>query len=239
MSLLDTIKGWFGSKPKLPSAPKPPSGTDVIYLRENDLDWNSLEKIRAVIGSRGVLTGKTLNLKGCVLDGSKLKHPSNSQNEDAPGVVIDLDGFTLQNGWSRDIPGGIIVKSAGNSFERLKFIEIGEDALSTTGKSATGIRISSCEFWNDGNGDKSVQLNQALGADIRNTKVVGGITGIRVQKDSYKTAGVTCYMKDVEFIGCETGINVAGKATVRLSGGKFTSVKKKWVTGPGAKVVSV
>ena len=237
MSLLDTIKGWFGSKPKLPSAPKPASGTDVIYLRENDLDWTSLEKIRAVIGSRGALNGKTLNLKGCVLDGSKLKHPANSQDERSLGIVIDLDGLTLQNGWVRDYPGGIAVKSAGNSFERLKFIEIGEDALSTTGKRATGIRISGCEFWNDHNGDKSVQLNNSVGAMIQDTKIVGGETGLRSGKESYDIQNETCRLKDVEFIGCATGINASGRAVVRLTDVKFTNVKKKWVEGPKARVV--
>jgi len=238
MSFLDTLKGLFGRKPDLPTAPKPSSEARRYWLtKDDDLIWSTVEEARKALGNSVAIVGKVIDLKGGVIDGTKLPRPKDSQNENAIALVIAGSNFTLTNGWVRGIPGGIVVKRENCAFEKLKFIDIGEDALSTVGEDATGIRISSCEFWNDRDGDKSIQLNQAYGSTIRNCRIVGGVTGARIQKDSYKTPNVTCVISGTTFEGCETGFNVAGKATVRLTDSKFKNVKKQYVTGSGSRVL--
>jgi len=238
MSLLDNILSIFGHKPSLPSAPRPPDNAQRIYLRGDRLVWRTISDIKlALVGGDVSITGKTLDLKGAVISGKGLRHPSNSQNENSPGIVIALPGLVLRNGWVDDVPGGIVVKSSYCSFERLKFTRIGEDALSTVGGDADGIRISNCEFWNTAKGDKSIQLNQAFAAIISDTLVVGGITGIRIQKNSYNTKGVNCILRSCTFHGCETGFNATANAIVRLQSPTFKSVRKKWVLSNGAKVI--
>lgn len=237
MSLLDTLLFW--RKPSLPSAPNPSKDDPRIYLTDDDLDWSSISRIREALKGKATIDGYRIDLKGAVLDGSRITRPNNQQNETALGVRLRVNGVTLVNGWISDIPGGIKVMSTQTRFTSLKFIKIGEDALSTVGPDATNITLRNLEFWNDRIGDKSLQLNQALGAVLTNIKLVGGITGIRVQKASYNTPQVTVMIDGVTFIGCETGMNIDGKATVRLHNATFTNVKKKWVFGTkgGGKVV--
>lgn len=237
MSFLDSILGIFKRKPALPTAPKPNDAAVRIYLRADQLVWKTMEDVHRAVGDKATVTGKTVNLKGAVLSGKKLPHPSDSQDENAAALVILIPGFTLRNGWVDDFPGGNVVKVPFCNFEQLKYINIGEDALSTVGEGAHSIQIDRCEFWNDAGGDKSIQLNQAKGATVSNTRIVGGITGIRVQKDSYNTKDAVAILRQMTFEGCETGINAAGKATVKLQSATFKSVKKKWVLNNGAKVI--
>ncbi len=236
MSFLDSLKDLFGRKPTLPSAPKPKADLPRIYLRADQLNWRNMDEVKRFFGSRAAIKGKTVDLRGAVLNGKNLARSSNGQDENALGVQVRIQGFVLRNGWVEDVPGGIVVKESYCSFEKLRFIKIGEDALSTVGEEADGIKISGCEFWNGG-GDKSIQLNQAFAAIVQDCRIIGGITGIRVQKQSYKTNGVNCIIRGCDFEGCETGFNVSGKAIVRLQSPIFRSVKKKWVTGPDAKVI--
>jgi len=236
MSLLDTIKSIFRGKPELPKAPRPPEESRRIYLRGDRLVWRDMADVKAALGDRVTYLGNTVNLKGAVISGKNLPHPKDKQNEGSPGVQIIIPGFTLINGWVDDSPGGLIVKRRNCGFRSLTFINIGEDALSTVGDDAMDLKASNCDFWNAG-GDKSIQLNQAYGAILFGCRIVGGITGIRVQKDSYKTKDVNCSIRDFLFEGMETGMNVAGGATVRLGSPTFKNVRKKWVLGKGCRVV--
>ena len=240
MGFFDWFKKWKKHNPKLPKAPEPPDSATRIHLKTTSLQWRSMSDVvlalRALDG-RVSISGKTVNLKGCVLSGVGLPRPSDDQNENAPGINISIPGFVMTNGWVDDLPGGIIVKSGYCSFEKLRFINIGEDAISTTGETARGIRLSQCEFWNDKSGDKSVQLNQALDGSMSGCKIVGGITGIRVQKDSYRTPNVIFKIRDCEFIGCETGINAAGNARVDVFGSKFKDVRETYLKNGKSKVV--
>lgn len=237
MSLLDSIKSLFGKRPSLPPAPQPPDSVRRIMLHKDRLNWRTLDDVRAALGDKIEISGKRVNLRGHVLDGSRLPRPQNSQDEKALAVTIGIPQFILHNGWVDNIPGGIVVKASYCTFEWLKFIRAGEDFISTVGEDADGIRLAHCEFWNNPGGDKSIQLNQALGAVLDDVMVVGGITGARIQKDSYKTKGVNAVLRGMTFHGCETGLNVAGGATVRLIAPVFKDVRKKWVTGSGSKII--
>jgi hypothetical protein len=234
MSFFDSIRSLFGGRrPSLPAAPRPPDSAVRIFLRKDQVNWRTVADLKEALGDRLEVNGKRLNLRGAVLDGSKLPRPKNSQDENAIALTIGIEQFVLHNGWVDNIPGGIVVKAGFCAFEGLKFIRPGEDFLSTVGEDADGISINHCEFWNTAGGDKSIQLNQALRAVVNDTLVVGGITGMRVQKASYKTRGVTVVMRDVTFRGCDTGLNVAGGASVRLYSPVFKDVRKKWVIGDG------
>lgn len=173
-----------------------------------------------------------------MISGKNLKHPKNRQDENSEGISISMEGLTLTNGWVDDVPGGIVVRTANCTFQKLKFLRIGKDALSTSGEAATGIRITGCEFWNDHEGDKSIQLNQAAGAILTDVLVVGGETGIRLQKTSYHTENAVCRLQHCTFQGCATGFNASGGVTVKTNLLTFRDTGKKWVTSNGAKVQS-
>lgn len=237
MSAFETFLGWFRGRPSLPTPPALPGNR--IYLTDDDLNWDSIDAINAALRGKAEVKNYRIDLRGQVLDGSRITRGKDRQDEGALGIRLRVNGVTLTNGFINDIPGGVKVFGSQCRFTGLKFLKAGEDFLSTVGRDATGIRIADCEFWNDRIGDKSVQLNQALGAYLKNLLIVGGITGLRVQKVDYRTPQVTVMGENVRFVGCECGLNVDGGATVRLSGGKFEGVKKKWVSGDkvGGKVV--
>lgn len=222
--------------------PKPPEMGDKvkrIYLEEEDLEWTSFKAIQKALRGHATVAGNTVDLHGKCISGLNLDRSGNRDSEKAAGIRINNMSFNLVNGWIDNIPGGIKVLSPYCKFENLIFTGPGEDFLSTVGLDAIGIKIVKCEFWNDKKGDKSIQLNQAKDAVLNGVKIVGGITGIRIQKDSYETPDVTARMRWMNFIGCQTGLNVAGQATVRMIESRFQSVGQKWVTGKGSRVISV
>lgn len=239
MSLIDNLKSLFRGRPTLPVAPKPPADAPRILLHDGNIRWDSFENIRKALrgASSVVINGYAIDLGGAVLDGSRITHPGDRNDENSRSIELSVNGITLRNGWVSDVPGGIVVRASNCNFRQLKFIRIGEDAISTVGTASTANCIYDCEFWNDTKGDKSIQWNNAQDATIKDCLVVGGITGIRIQKVSYGMRSVTAWLRGIQFVGCETGINAAGDTTVRLNGATFEGVGKKWVTNNGAKVV--
>lgn len=239
MGLIDTIKGWLGVPAPLPPAPKPPADAPVIWLGDDDLQWDSMAAVKKALQGKCIISGNKVDLCGAVLLGSKITDPKNRQDENSKGIVISIPLFVLVRGWVVDVPGGIKVQSPNCRFSGLTFTRIGEDAISTTRQEATGLRITNCEFWNEG-GDKSIQLNQALGAVLADVGINGGITGIRVQKAGWKMPQVIVMANGIRFRGLECGINIDGGATVRLGSPSWKNVRKQWVQGTnggGGKVV--
>jgi len=109
--ILETILGFFGRQPALPSPPKIPDSAPRIFLRDGVLDWSDMETVRRAVQGIGRIRENILDLRGGVLDGSKITHPKNAQTEDARGIRMNIPGFTLINGYVNDIPGGIIVNA--------------------------------------------------------------------------------------------------------------------------------
>lgn len=238
MGFFDFFKNLGGGKkPSLPAAPKPASSARVIYLRKEHMTVRSEKDFRNVFGDDVRISGRTVDLLGAVLDGSKLPKPKDSQDEGAASLGINLASFKLSNGWVRKIPGGIAVREPQCVFTGLRFIDIGEDALSTTTERATEIIVDMCEFWNDANGDKSLQLNQANKALVSRSKFVGGITGMRLQKKSYETEKPKCEVEDTEFVGVDTAINASGGVRVLTRRLRYKDVRLKFKAGDGAKNV--
>jgi len=240
MGLISTIQDWLARRPSaLPAAPKPPDSAPRIRLGDGDLRWDSMEAVRKALKGKGTIKGTTVDLGGAVLLGSAITHPENRQDENSRGIEISIPGFVMVRGWVDDVPGGIEVQAPDCRFSGLTWIRIGEDAISTTRTEATGLKLTNCDFWNQG-GDKTIQLNQALGAVLTDLGINYGITALRVQKAKWKTPHVIVLANNIRFAGMECGINIDGGATVRLGSPQFKNVRQKWVQGTnggGGKVV--
>lgn len=220
------------------SLPKPPGTTGKRIFLKGEPVWKSAADAAKALGANAIVKGNTVDLRGNTLDGSKLKHPSNPQDENSVALVINWPELTLTNGTVSDIPGGISIKSKDVTLKRLVFIKPGEDFASTVGEQASGLVVDGCDFHNTGSGDKSLQANAAMGLKVRNTKIIGGITGARVQKTSYNQKNVRASFDNCDFIGNSTGLNVAGDTTVTLTKTRFEQVGQKWVlSGSQARVV--
>lgn len=199
--------------------------------------WNTMEDVKKAVGSRGRISGKTLDLQGNAISGSKIKKPGSSQNENAIPLRIKIDGFTLKNGIVLKIPGGVVVKADNVTFEKLTFTDIGEDAVSTATDAAPGIRILNCKFYNSSKGDKSIQANDARNAVIDGNFITGGQTAVRLQESSSKSRNVKATVTGNTFEKVPTAVNVNGYTTVTASGNTYKEVAEKWNGGSHTKII--
>ncbi len=207
----------------------PPTG-ERIYLRGSP-DWSDMKAVARALRGKATVRGREVDLRGNTLDGSKIKHPKNSQDENSTGVRIRIPGFTLRNGTVSNIPGGLIISAPGVTLQNLSFIRPGEDFASTVGKHATGLTVTGCRFYNNSSGDKSLQANNAAGLLVRDTLITGGITGARVQESSYPQRKVRALFERVKFIGCHTALNIDGDTVVTARDCTFDTRKIAVVRG--------
>jgi len=192
---------------------------------------------RACNGKPVRIHGTTLDLQGCQLVGTKLPRPDNDQDEDSAALRIAIDGFRLQSGSVRGIPGGIIFRGDALRFAHLTFLDIGEDGLSNIMDQAPDASVVSCSFY--GASDKSLQLNDARGLTMIKCTIVGGITGCRLQKKATKYKGIkTRTISGNRFVGCDTAWNLSGGVTATESGTRYEGVRTKVVANTGARMIS-
>lgn len=212
------------------------------YLSGSQPTWNDIQDAKKFL-TGATWNNNTVDLKGNAVSGKKLKHPSNSQNENSIPLKIDINKFTITNGIFTDIPGGIVIKGRDNKLDGLTFTVSGEDFLSTqrstsSKKDPIGLTVKDCKFYNDGGGDKSLQFNNADDVVVDGAYITGGITGIRLQESRDKKK-VSCVIKNTTFEKVDTAMNIAGNTTVTLSGNKYKSVNKQTVkSGSGVKLIN-
>lgn len=207
----------------------------TVYLTGTP-QWKTMDEVKKALGSAATISGTKVDLKGNAISGKKIKHPSNSQDEDSIPLKIQIEKFSLENGIIRDIPGGVVVKSNFNTFKNLTFIESGEDFISTYTDGAKGTVVDKCKFYNDRDGDKSGQFNSAVDTTIKNSYFTGGITAIRLQESSSKQKDVRAYVEGNEFVKVPTAVNGDGDLTIYAHGNSYDNVREKFVLGPHAKV---
>lgn len=178
------------------------------------------------------------DLGGGIIDGRKCKRYRSKQDERNAGLDIRLPELTIRNGSVRQLWGGFIFRAAGGAVENMVWMNVGEDAVSTVVDRAPGFKAQGCTFHNDGDGDKSIQLNDARDAIVENCTIFGGTTGIRWQEHETKDRA-DCYARGNRFVGVETAHNVAGEeTTLHLDDASETydGVRKQVVTSYGAKI---
>ncbi len=209
----------------------------TIFLRSR-IEWDEMKEVRAALGPRVRISGRTIDLRGGCISGKALKHPRQRQDEASVGVRIRIKGFTLQNGYVDDIPGGLIVLAPEVTLRNLTFTRAGEDFVSNAKDNAEGFRVLECRFHNDKNGDKSIQANDGRGLVIQGNYLTGGRTGIRIQKKDARRQGGTAVVEGNFFDSMNTAVNAAGKVTVWLGQNHY---RKVWAEirkdGSGVKVV--
>lgn len=235
-----------GGKKMSPVRPPSFSGKDKYYLKniKEELTIDSTKDLDAWRReSDGMITynlqNKLIKCHG-ILSGAKLPHPKNSQDEKAIALRINLQGWSFEGFIFDDIPGGIIVSSRYNDFNNCQWINIGEDAISTPRSKSSKpdeirLLIRQCKFWNDANGDKCIQLNNASQCSIRDCFLTGGETGIRVQANDDRKP-IHCEVLGTEFSNIPTAINAAGVTVLELKDNKYTNVKKQLVKSEGSKI---
>jgi len=236
-ALLTSCVSTGGSGPSAGSKPPVVNPTKTFYLTGQP-HWKTIADAKKFFGSSSAvsLTGNTINLKGSRISGKKLKHPSNSQDEQAQELKIGFDNLHLTNGSVDDIPGGIVLRGNKAKLSKLIFTTSGEDYVSTAKDTVRGTIIDGCKFYNN-KGDKSIQLNAAEDAEITNCYITGGQTAIRLQESTSKRKNIKCSVRDTTFDKVPTAINVAGYTTLTVSGNTFKGVSEQYNGGPHTKII--
>lgn len=223
-----------GGGPSSGVKPPPINPPATIYLT-GEPQWKTMADVKKAVGSKATVTGTKVDLGGNALSGKNIKHPSNSQDEKSIPLRVSINGFYMRNGIVRDIPGGIVVSGRDTMFEKLTFVEIGEDALTSRELKASGMHVEDCKFYNDGGGDKSLQMNEVDGAHVRGNYITGGQTGMRLGESSRKGT-MSMVLVDNKFEKVPTAINADGDTRIRTRGNTFMEVLKDWVKGSRVRV---
>lgn len=206
-----------------------------IVLDPGKSDWNSMEDVRAALKGKPVsISGTTVDLKNCQLVGTRLKSYEDVQDERNQPLRIRIPGFTLKNGSTRDLPGGVLFRGPGMSFLNLTFLgRKSEDVLSNIVDQSPGATVRNCRAY--GATDKSFQFNDASGLTFTGNYVTGGITGVRLQESSTGQKGLkTREVSGNTFESVDTAWNVSGGLKVVAAGNTYKNVATRWVQNSGA-----
>lgn len=154
-----------------------------------------------------------VDLNGGVIDGNK-QSGSGGQDENQEPLFRAEMSLALKNGFVRNNKNAATFNAPYSGVKNITFTNIGEDAVATS-KKATNFLVDNCEFINKKGGDKSIQLNQAKGAQITDNLIYGGITGVRVHESSWTSSKDEAYCGGNLFVGVDTAWNVSkGKLIV-------------------------
>ncbi len=222
-----------GPRPGLPAPKIEPTAS--VALDPKKTEWTSMADVREALEGKGriEIRGKQVDLKGAQLVGTKLRKYSDPQDERNQPLKIAIDGFSLVNGSTRSIPGGIVFRGDGLTFADMVFLKVGEDALSNLVDVSPNATVKRCAGY--GATDKIFQFNDARGLTFSGNLVTGGITGVRIQKKDSRNRNMrTREIRGNRFVDVDTGFNVAGDIVARGENNTYEDVKTKWLTNNGA-----
>lgn len=178
---------------------------------------------------KATVTGNTIDFKGGEINGKKMKHLSNSQDENNPYIKFAVPNLHIKNFIANDVPGGLMIAAPNCRMSNGVFLDVGEDAFSTN-ENGGGLNCDKLRIYNtSGEGDKSGQFNSADKGSLTNSYITGGITGLRIEKKGYNNKDVRFTSTGNTFEDVDTAHNVSGDTKVLAKYNTYIKVKNKWV----------
>lgn len=234
----------FNSLPDAPAYRTPKSNASVYYAKNNWEIKDESDVAKARDGLKGSkyywsdsLKAYVWDLNGGILDG-KNQSGDGGQSEKQEPLFRASCPLIIQNGFVRNNKNAAYIMDKNSGAIKITFTNIGEDAFGTTNNGAENGIVRDCEFINDKDGDKSLQLNEAKGWHIENNLFYGGITGVRVFESSATSSSDTAFCSNNKFIGVPTAFNVAkGRLKVEKKN-SYESVGKPFVVNHGGKIIN-
>jgi hypothetical protein len=197
--------------------------------------WNSINDVKEATNNKVKIVSNVIDLQGGCLDGSNLKKSSNSQNESNTPIRLYLSNYTLKNGYIVNIPGGIVVQVPNVTIENILFTGVSEDYISNIKDKSYNFKILNCKFYNNSKGDKSCQINGAVGLIVKDCYITGGITAIRIG-ESTSTKHGSAKVENCSIENVSTFLNIDGKTQVFVKNNTLKNVDKKYVIKKGSAV---
>lgn len=194
--------------------------------------WNIRSESDIKIGKATRKNGIIIwDLQGGILDGSKQKGQCNQAENQEP-IFRARISLLVRNGFIRNGKNAATFYAKNSGVDKVTWLNVCEDAVATS-KGAYGFSITNSEFINHVKGDKTIQLNEAKNAIIRNNRIFSGRTCMRLGDSNISSTNDVARVENNEFIGCDTGLN-AEKVTVIMKGNVFERVRLEWKASNGA-----
>lgn len=198
---------------KLPPVPshRIPDSQARIHRPVGEWEIRGVRDLDSLIRNTGATVATTngilvVDLKGAIIDGKK-QDGDGGQGERQTPLFRARVPFILKNGFIKNNKNAATFYASNSGVKNMTWLNVGEDAVATA-DNAKNFVVQNCEFLNDKDGDKSIQLNEADGAEVHNNLVYGGITGVRVGKYDYVTKTDKANGGGNEFVGVDTAWNL-------------------------------
>jgi len=198
---------------KLPPVPshRIPDSLARIHRPVGEWEIRGVRDLDSLIRNTGATVATTngilvVDLKGAIIDGKK-QDGDGGQGERQTPLFRARVPFILKNGFIKNNKNAATFYASNSGVKSMTWLNVGEDAVATA-DNAKNFVVQNCEFLNDKSGDKSIQLNEADGAEVHNNLVYGGITGVRVGKYDYVTKTDKANGGGNEFVGVDTAWNL-------------------------------
>lgn len=192
--------------------------------------YESMEQLRELFGDKGSIVGKTLDLQGGEINGSKMKQLQDTQDEANQAIKLKIPGLTIKNGYFTKIPGGVMAMEEDITFQNIVATQIGEESISNVKDISDRTKVINCKFYGNDKNDKLLQLNNSIGAEVKGNLLAGGITAVRLTESTSKRQNGKPRVENNTFRNVDTALNVAGKTTVYLKNNTFEGVREKYHT---------
>ena len=198
---------------KLPPIPshRIPDSRARIHKPVGEWEIRGLGDLDSLIRNTGAVASMTqgilvCDLKGAIIDGKK-QDGDGGQGERQTPLFRARIPFVLKNGFIQNNKNAATFYASNSGVKNMTWLNVGEDAVATA-DNAKNFVVQNCQFLNDKSGDKSIQLNEADGAEVHNNLVYGGITGVRIGKYDYVTRNDKAFGGGNEFVGVDTAWNL-------------------------------
>ncbi|MEO6459477.1 MAG: hypothetical protein ABIO95_03410 [Bdellovibrionota bacterium] len=229
-----------GSRPPRVDMPahRSPDATAAVFYPDDKFTIKTVADLeKAVVKLPGSLMTQNSSgiwvwdLGGGILDGTN-QSGDEGQSETQEQIARIKMPLIIRNGFIRHNKNALQFYAVDSGVEKITWLTVGEDAVATH-DGAERFSVVDCEFLNNRDGDKSIQLNEAKDAIIRNNLIYSGITCIRVGDDHTTEISDNVEITHNRFVGCDTDVN-ASKITVLMRDNTLEGVRKERIISNGA-----
>lgn len=228
---------------KLPPVPshRIPDSRARIHKPVGEWEIRGISDLDSLIRNTGAVVSMTqgilvCDLKGAIIDGKK-QDGDGGQGERQTPLFRARIPFVLKNGFIQNNKNAATFYASNSGVKNMTWLNVGEDAVATA-DNAKNFVVQNCQFLNDKSGDKSIQLNEADGAEVHNNLVYGGITGVRVGKYDYVSKNDKAFGGGNEFVGVDTAWNLGEMILEIQKQNGYTHVDMPFKTTNGGRVIN-
>lgn len=213
-----------------------PSSNAKVHTPKNGWSIKRESDIPSGYGKVSTKSGVIIwDLEGAILDGKNQKGNCDQDEKQEPLFRAQVP-FYLKNGFVRDAKNALTFYGPDSGVEKVTWLNICEDAVSTGGDKALNFTLKNNEFiGGDSKNDKAIQLNQAKGAVITGNTIYGVVTGMRLGDNETTQVSDVVKVGNNKFISVRTAYHPSRITVQEISSSDYDGVSQEWHFANGAK----